>query len=189
MSGLLPGFAAAAADAQSCFRAVLEAMSRPGKIVGIAAALTPPAGLGAAAAATLLTLADNTTSVSLPAGTAAAQDWLVFHTGARMAAAQAADFVLAWDRPRLADLRQGSYDEPETSALLILQVPAFEAGQRVRLSGPGIETATRLDLPLDDGFMAEWAAQLRRSPLGIDILLCAAAQVVGLPRSVTVEAV
>jgi alpha-D-ribose 1-methylphosphonate 5-triphosphate synthase subunit PhnH len=188
MSMLLPGFAAAGPDAQSCFRAVLEAMSRPGHEVRVAAALTPPEGMCVAAAATLLTLADNTTSVSLPDGMAVARDWLVFHTGARLAAAQAADFVLAGERPRLADLRQGTYDEPETSALLILQVPSLETGRRVRLSGPGIETAMLRDLPLDDGFIAEWAAQRRRNPLGIDILLCAAELVVALPRSITIEA-
>jgi alpha-D-ribose 1-methylphosphonate 5-triphosphate synthase subunit PhnH len=187
MSVLLPGFAAAA-DAQSCFRAVLEAMSRPGRVMRVAAALAPPEGLCVAAAATLLTLADNTTGVSLPEAMAAARDWLVFHTGAHLAPAPAADFVLASDRPTLASLRQGTYDEPETSALLILQVPSFQIGQRVRLSGPGIETATRLDLPLDDRFIPEWTAQRRRNPLGIDILLCAAAQVVALPRSVTIEA-
>ncbi len=188
MSVLLPGFAAAA-DAQSCFRAVLEAMSRPGKVMRIATALTPPEGLCVAAAATLLTLADNTTGVSLPEGMTAARDWLVFHTGARLALVPAADFVLASDRPALASLRQGSYDEPETSALLILQVASFEGGRRVRLSGPGIETAALLDLPMDDSFIREWTAQRRRSPLGVDVLLCAAERVAALPRSVMIEAV
>jgi alpha-D-ribose 1-methylphosphonate 5-triphosphate synthase subunit PhnH len=106
-----------------------------------------------------------------------------------LALVPAADFVLASDRPALASLRQGSYDEPETSALLILQVASFEGGRRVRLSGPGIETAALLDLPMDDSFIREWTAQRRRSPLGVDVLLCAAERVAALPRSVMIEAV
>jgi alpha-D-ribose 1-methylphosphonate 5-triphosphate synthase subunit PhnH len=187
MSALLPGFAAPA-EAQSCFRAVLEAMSRPGMIVTAGSALTPPENLCPAAAAILLTLADSTTSVSLPETTPAAQDWLVFHTGARLAPPGTADFVLAWDRPDLATLRQGIFDEPETSALLILQLPWLEGGFCTRLTGPGIEAAILLNLPLDQEFCAQWQAQSRRFPLGIDILLCAGTKILGLPRSVTIEA-
>jgi alpha-D-ribose 1-methylphosphonate 5-triphosphate synthase subunit PhnH len=187
MSVLLPGFAAAA-DAQSCFRAVLEAMSRPGKILRIGAKLTPPAGLCLAAAATLLTLADATTTVSLPEGTQAAQEWLIFHTGVRVVPASAADFVLASERPKFNSLRQGTDDEPETSATLVLQVSSLGSGRRVRLSGPGIETTSELDLPLDDNFIQEWQAQRRRNPRGIDVLLCASECVVAVPRGITMEA-
>jgi len=187
MSVLLPGFAAPG-EAQSCFRAVLEAMSRPGTILMAGAALTPPEQICPAAAAALLTLVDNTTSVSLPDGTQAAQDWLVFHTGARLAPAPMADFVLAWDRPDLATLRQGTYDEPETSALLIVQLPSLEGGSPFRLTGPGIETACAISLPLDKNFVAQWQAQSRRFPLGIDILLCAGSRIMALPRSVSIEA-
>ena len=187
MSVLLPGFANAA-DAQSCFRAVLAAMSRPGEIMPIGVTLMPPEGMSLAAAATLLTLADNTTSVSLPKDAKTVEDWLVFHTGARLTAQPTADFVLAHELPRLASLRQGTADEPETSATLILQLGSLNSGRRARLWGPGIETVKQLDLPLDDGFIREWQMQRRRNPLGVDVLLCSAAQMVALPRSVTIEA-
>ena len=188
MNALLPGFAAAT-DAQTCFRALLEAMSHPGRIMRIGTALTPPQGLCVAAAGILLTLADSTTGISLTEELQAAKDWLVFHTGARLTAAPTADFVLATERRKLETLRQGTHDAPEAGATLILQLPSFEAGRRVRLSGPGIETATSLDLPLDAAFLPEWQAQRLRNPAGIDVLLCAADQVIALPRSLTMEAI
>jgi len=61
MKQLTPGFADPVLDAQACFRAILEAMSRPGRIQRIAAHITPPAPLCTAAGAALLSLADADT--------------------------------------------------------------------------------------------------------------------------------
>ena len=58
MNTLTPGFADPVLDAQAAFRAVLEAMSRPGRVVVAGSALRPPAPLCPAAAAVLLALAD-----------------------------------------------------------------------------------------------------------------------------------
>ena len=80
MSSLQPGFAAPVLDAQASFRAVLEAMSRPGRIITLAAGAPAPAPLNAAAAAALLTLADAETPVWSDAGPAVAE-WLGFHAG------------------------------------------------------------------------------------------------------------
>ena len=56
MTMLTAGFADPVLDAQACFRAVLEAMSRPGRIQRTGTALKPPEPLNRAAAAVLLTL-------------------------------------------------------------------------------------------------------------------------------------
>ena len=45
-------------ESQATFRSVLHAMASPGQIVDAGEALAPPAPLGRAAAAALLTLAD-----------------------------------------------------------------------------------------------------------------------------------
>jgi alpha-D-ribose 1-methylphosphonate 5-triphosphate synthase subunit PhnH len=184
MNVLSPGFADAG-EAQSCFRAVLRAMSFPGRAVTIGAALAAPPGLSPAAAALLLTLADAAVTVHLQDERAA--DWLVFHTGTRRAPVGEADFVVAVARQRLADLAQGSDDEPEGGATLILEMPALARGQRARLTGPGIECALIVDLPLDTAFFAEWQDMSARAPCGVDVLLCAGTQLLALPRSLHLE--
>src|SRR5580698_8682738 len=106
MNFFSPGFNSPM-DSQSCFRGVLQALSRPGTMVTLEGILTPPPPLSPAAAAILLTLADPFTAVSLPESEAA-REWLTFHARAKLTAPEAADFVLALTRPALASLRQGS---------------------------------------------------------------------------------
>jgi alpha-D-ribose 1-methylphosphonate 5-triphosphate synthase subunit PhnH len=183
MTQLEPGFSSPL-QAQACFRGMLQALSAPGAAITLPAELSPPAPLGKAAAAILLTLADPMVSVSLEG----ARDWLVFHTGTRLAELEEADFVFATSRPPLASLRQGTDDVPEDGATLILEVPAFGTGPNYRLTGPGIESEIVTRLPLDAGFLAEWQAQSATAPRGVDILLCAGAQVIGLPRSLNIGA-
>jgi alpha-D-ribose 1-methylphosphonate 5-triphosphate synthase subunit PhnH len=82
MTGVLtPGFADTVGDAQACFRLVLDAMARPGRVQevrGIAA----PAPLCNAAAAVVLTLLDHETPLWLDPAAEAAGAWIAFHTGA-----------------------------------------------------------------------------------------------------------
>jgi alpha-D-ribose 1-methylphosphonate 5-triphosphate synthase subunit PhnH len=186
MSALSPGFAEAG-QAQKCFRAILQAMSFPGRPVNLGVALEAPAGLSQAAAAVLLTLADPSVGVHLQDPSAA--DWLVFHAGARLAGAETADFVVAATRPHLADLATGSDDEPENGATLLLEVATLETGPRLRLTGPGIETELVAALPLDAEFVAEWQTMSAQAPCGVDVLLCAGDRILALPRSLKLETV
>ena len=64
------GFADPVHDAQRSFRAVLDAMSRPGRIAQITG-VTAPGPLGAAAGAVLLTLVDHETRLWLDPDAAA----------------------------------------------------------------------------------------------------------------------
>jgi alpha-D-ribose 1-methylphosphonate 5-triphosphate synthase subunit PhnH len=82
MSGRLsPGFADTVGDAQACFRLVLDAMAHPGRLQTVRPLQAPPPLCGAAAAA-VLTLIDQETPLWLDPDAAAARAWIAFHTGA-----------------------------------------------------------------------------------------------------------
>jgi alpha-D-ribose 1-methylphosphonate 5-triphosphate synthase subunit PhnH len=182
---LAPGFASLH-DAQRHFRAILTALSRPGVVVDLPPGLAAPPPISPAAAGILLTLTDPATRVALPE-TLGLRDWVAFHTGAKFAPSCDADFVLAPSPPDLATLQTGTEDEPETGATLILEIPAFDQGPKYRLAGPGIETECFVRLPLDQNFAAARAKIHKLNPRGVDILLCAGTQILGLPRSTFME--
>ncbi len=183
-----PGFADPVADAQHCFRAVLDAMARPGTIRQ-AGCLAPPPPLCPAAAAVLLTLIDHETPLWLDPAFEAARGWAAFHCGAEFVAPDAAAFLLTPDLPALGALRQGSDETPEESATVILQLPRLGAGARFRLSGPGLARPAVFSAEgLPSGFAEAWTANRTAFPLGIDLILCAGAQLAALPRTVSVEA-
>jgi alpha-D-ribose 1-methylphosphonate 5-triphosphate synthase subunit PhnH len=187
--GLTPGFADPVLGAQGCFRALLEAMARPGRPQRIAGPVLPPAPLGGAAAAALLTLADADTPVWTDAG-ATAEAWLRFHAGCPLVADPAeAVFLLATGAPpRLATLARGSEEEPHRSATLLLQVTTIEAGAGWRLTGPGIEREHRLrvqGLPAD--FTTQWADNRAGFPRGVDLVFCAGDWLAALPRTTRIE--
>ncbi len=189
MSSLLPGFADPVADAQSAFRAVLEAMSRPGRVFRLPRPPAPPAPLCPAAGAVLLTLADNETPLWLDAGRDA-EEWARFHAGCPVVAdpGRAAFVLAAGAPPALAALRAGTDEDPHLSATLILQVLSLDENGGWRLRGPGIETAHRLRaVGVPDGFVAAWAANRAGFPRGVDAILCAGDRVAALPRSVLIE--
>jgi alpha-D-ribose 1-methylphosphonate 5-triphosphate synthase subunit PhnH len=189
-TALTPGFADPVLDAQRCFRAVLEAVARPGRIHRITGPAEPPAPLGMAAAAVLLTLTDADTPVWLDAGPATAS-WLRFHCGCPVTERlDAADFVLATGAaPDLAALAQGTEEEPHRAATLVLEVATLAEGAGFRLTGPGIEDTHRLRVDgLPPGFLAAWAANRAGFPCGVDLLLCAGDRLAALPRTTRVEA-
>jgi alpha-D-ribose 1-methylphosphonate 5-triphosphate synthase subunit PhnH len=185
----LPGFADPPGEAQATFRAVLDAMARPGKLHQVGERLTAAAPLDRATAAVLLTLVDNETPLWLDAAATAARGWLAFHCGAAIVAAiEQAAFAVALSLPDLAELPAGSHEAPEQSATLILQIAALGTGARYRLSGPGLREPTLLaatGLPVD--FAAVWQRNHALYPRGVDIILCAGTALAALPRSVSVE--
>ncbi len=182
------GFAEPVFEAQSAFRAIMEALSRPGLVQPLRAEVTPPAPLPRGVAAVALTLCDHDTPVWLDpvlAASEAVAGWLRFHTGAPLVTLPGdAQFALATAPellPPLADFAQGSDEYPDRSTTLVV---APGVPKSWRLAGPGIKHSLVADLGLSDpGFAAQWADNRHRFPRGIDLLLAADDRIVGLPRT------
>jgi alpha-D-ribose 1-methylphosphonate 5-triphosphate synthase subunit PhnH len=185
----LPGFAEPVGDAQATFRAVLDAMARPGKLHQAGERLTPPTPLDRATAAVLLALVDNETPLWLDAAARVAQDWLAFHCGALITnQAAEAEFASALTMPDIALFSAGTHEAPESSATLVLQIEVLGGGKSYRLMGPGLrEPALLRATGLPEDFTTIWQANHASFPRGIDIVLCAGTTLAALPRSVTIE--
>jgi alpha-D-ribose 1-methylphosphonate 5-triphosphate synthase subunit PhnH len=188
MSGTLtPGFADPVADAQLCFRSVLDAMARPGRVHHVSG-VEPPAPLCVAASAALLTLVDHDTPLWLDPAADTARAWIAFHCGAPFAVPSQSAFALGLAMPDLQTLSAGTHETPETSATLILQVASLTAGRRYRLSGPGLRTSAILSVDgLPVAFVEAWQRNHALFPCGIDLILCAGDHLAALPRTVTVQ--
>jgi alpha-D-ribose 1-methylphosphonate 5-triphosphate synthase subunit PhnH len=193
MGAVAARFAEPVLAAQATFRAVMNAMARPGTVRRLAGIATP-APLSPTAAAIALTLLDYETPFWLDAPLAAAPDvarWIAFHTGARLTTdPAAAAFAFAADpaaTPPFAHFAQGSGEYPDRSTTLVLQVERLAEGAGMVLRGPGIAGARRLvAAPLPNDFIAQLAENRAQFPRGVDILLAGADAAAGLPRSLHV---
>jgi alpha-D-ribose 1-methylphosphonate 5-triphosphate synthase subunit PhnH len=183
---LTGGFTDPPVEAARAFRAILDAMARPGRIVVLAGAAAP-APASPALAAALLTLADTTTPVHLAGGhdTPGLRDWLRFHTGAPLTdRAEAAFAVGTWDALLPLDgYAPGTAEYPDRSATLMVELP-WLAAEGVRLTGPGIQTVAHLSLP----DIAAFRDNAARFPLGLDFVFTCGDRLAALPRTTRVEA-
>lgn len=183
--------AALVIDNQAAFRALMDAMARPGEIRALGH-VDAPSPLMAGTAAILRSLADYETPVWLDGALAepAVAEWIRFQTGAAIVTdPRQAAFALvgnAADLPDLAAFSPGSEDYPDRSATLVVQVARF-SGATFSLAGPGIRTERTLAAePLPDDFPELCAANHALFPRGIDLVLVAGDRVAALPRTVRV---
>jgi len=178
-------------DSQRVFRAVLTALSEPGRILSIETGCVPPDPLDPVAAAIVLTLCDGDTPLWLAPDLAGASSFIRFHTGAPIVTKPAdAMFAIAGaaQRPPLAALNPGTPEYPDSAATLVLTVEALDGSVGWSLRGPGI-AGSRAFLPrgIDNNFAGEWRSNRAGFPLGVDVLFAARSQVAGLPRSTMLE--
>ncbi|MEI5679834.1 MULTISPECIES: phosphonate C-P lyase system protein PhnH [unclassified Mesorhizobium] len=189
------GFANPVFDAQAVFRAVMDAMARPGTIQPCGGLTVPPAPLSLVAGAVALTFCDNDTPLWLdPAlqASAAAKHWLGFHSGAPLAHTPAdAHFALVSSPAELIALEnfaQGTQEYPDRSTTLILQVTSLSSGENLLLEGPGIEKAAMLaPTPLPRHFVEQWKQNRARFPRGVDVILAAPEGIACLPRTTRIK--
>lgn len=168
---------AAEARCNAAFEALMWSMARPGDVREL-----PEAGLSTIVEALIdrecVAYADS-----------AALSRQIAETGATLGGAGEADHLFL-DRldgasDALATIRCGSALYPDDGATLVAQV-AHGTGQRLRLTGPGIDGARDMTLALPVAF---WALRqkLCAYPEGFDLLLVDGSSVIGIPRSTRIE--
>ncbi len=183
------GFEDPVQQSQQAFRALLDAMARPGRVTTVETEIGHPDGLAPALAAALLTLADLDTPVWLGPGfdTDAVRSWLRFHSGAPLAAKpdQAAFALLdAAQMPALETFSFGTDESPERGATLLVQVPGLTGAPAMTWRGPGIKESVAMPFcGLDQSVWQQRAALSIEFPRGVDLYLGCGRDLVGLPRS------
>ena len=188
------GFPDAVTHAQAVFRSVMDAMARPGSIGVVDVTVAPPAPLGIAAGALLLTLCDHDTPIWVtPVLTKSAlPGWIGFHTGASLTPAKA-DAKFAFVEagapfPSLAQFALGTQEYPDRSTTLVVEVASLEGGQALQLSGPGIrDTAMIAPKGLPETFLRQWADNRALFPRGVDLVLTAGRRFIALPRTTKIR--
>lgn len=184
----LPGFEDLTRDSQKTFRALLSALSEPGKVMDLPAKVGVPEGMNLACAAACLTLIDFETTVWLQAGfSSAVKDWLRFHTGCSFVKNPAdADFAVVKDLQAvsLPQFCWGTAEVPESSTTLLVQVESLTEGEFVVLSGPGILGERTVAPSVSSSFWQLWMENHAAHPRGVDCFFLSRSEVVGLPRSV-----
>ena len=190
-SPILGGFNDPVDDAQRCFRGVLDAMARPGKIIRLTSDPPCPAGIDPATMAVCLTLLDAETSLWVD-GAETVKRHLVFHTGVEMRNVSTdAAFALVLDANRLTTVeryRWGSDRDPEDGATLIVQVASLANRSGWRLTGPGIEQDSQIEIVgPPEGFFTSRRAMTRSYPRGVDMILCCGPFIACLPRTTEME--
>jgi alpha-D-ribose 1-methylphosphonate 5-triphosphate synthase subunit PhnH len=187
-----PGFHDAALGSQAVFRTALSALSHPGRVIEMTNVSALPRHGNGAAAMLLQALVDSDCGVWLSpslAGSDAAA-WLRFHTGCHWAASPAAARFL-WvaegdPLPALASLIAGTDEYPDQSATCVVEVKSLDTSgaDTLVLTGPGVATEQPLavqGLPVD--FVAQWNANHRRFPRGVDLFLATPTHIAGMPRT------
>ncbi|MDR1125653.1 MAG: phosphonate C-P lyase system protein PhnH [Deltaproteobacteria bacterium] len=189
-----PGLTEPVHGSQRIFKAVLEAVSRPGKLVKVfdlppspyaeaapAGGKTPGRGLtgGMSRGLTALALAlcDQDTPIWLDSACddAETRHHLRFHCGSPLVKEPAgAVFAFVGDAtrlPRLHEFSRGMPEYPDCSATLIIRaVLGGPAGERFEFNGPGARDAVCLIQGLPVWFRKSWQDNHAGYPLGVDAL-------------------
>jgi alpha-D-ribose 1-methylphosphonate 5-triphosphate synthase subunit PhnH len=190
------GFTRPVFESQGTFRVILEAMSRPGTLVPLPVQAEGPAGWSGSMTSVVLTLCDMDTPVWLDSAcnTEDALRFLRFHCGCPLTdtPAKASFAVLAQPghMPSLETFSLGSAEYPEKSTTVLLTSDfSNDTGETARISGPGVDGEGRIPLSwLPAGFTRMWRDNSRLFPRGVDLILVGKDQVVGLPRTLKLEA-
>lgn len=180
--------------AQAVFRAVMDAMARPGQIKKVAAPQDYPEALMPGTAAIALTLFDHDTPVWLDGlleRSAGLETWLKFETSAPITASPAKSHFAVVTNPELLPALDrfplGSDEYPDRSATLILEVNSLTGGPAFELTGPGIDGSTIMNATMEPpDFFERLAFNHFLFPRGLDTILVAGDMIAALPRTLRI---
>lgn len=189
-----PAFTDPVRQSQMAFRAIMEAVARPGTRADFGPALAPPAGLDVATATAALTLLDFETPLwldpTLRGGEAEA--WVRFHCGCPLTTDPAeAAFAIVSDvrtAPRLDSFNLGDARYPDRSTTVILQVESLDGGETAVLSGPGVKDAIMVaPRGLPEHFWDQMQDNNAKFQFGIDALIVSGQFLTAVPRSSQIQ--
>ncbi len=186
---ILPGFTDPVHGAQSCFRTVLAAMSRPGRTMTLRGlppsthlnATMPAAGL-AGMVAIALTLCDADTPIWLDPylDTPAMRQHLRFHCGSPIVdepgQTSFAFIGEAKKMPRFERFSSGTPEYPDRSATLVIAADLTAVAAERGISGPGVPPTEHPEgLPFGLGGLPAWFWDDRTMnqasyPQGVDVI-------------------
>jgi alpha-D-ribose 1-methylphosphonate 5-triphosphate synthase subunit PhnH len=168
---------------QQNYRALLDAMSRPGMVKTI-----QQESKQQICTAILATLLDAEVSFADPDGLLSDEVWPMLQ--AIKTEPQAADYILcSGAKPPSFQPKLGSLPSPEESATIIIKVDSLREGDMTLcLSGPGVDGNICCSIDgLDPAWLKQRESWVSAFPLGVDLLLADDAAVLALPRTTKVE--
>jgi alpha-D-ribose 1-methylphosphonate 5-triphosphate synthase subunit PhnH len=166
---------------QLSFRKLMTAFSFPGRIE----TMTPeiPNKDFTVLRMILATLTDGEVTVADPHQMIDDHDWSKLETN-RETPEKARFIVARGDMAPLFSPSLGSLECPEMGATIILRVEHLDRGEALMLRGPGIQSVKEVAC---SGLGAAWLGKRQEwnsaFPLGVDMILFDASQVVALPRT------
>ena len=192
--GQQSGFIDASRDSARCFRTLLDALSRPGRVLEFSVPHPSVGELHPASILVALTLTDHESPIWLDQtlNSDPVKEFIRFHCGAPIiedpSQASFGFFASYPDFGSLPEFNIGTPDYPDCSTTLILQVDGFEAEINSILKGPGIKDTQEFGVKgLGNNFWEWQATNQNMFPLGLDVIFTSGHQVAALPRSVRVE--
>jgi len=169
------GFENRISGPRKTFRAIIEAMAHPGRLVRIKSKLNIPDLLNPASAATCLTfLFDEAPLWADLSWNSSAISWFQFHCGCSIVTEPCMAHYALITRPEvmppLNTFKIGGNKHPESATTLIVQVEQFNNDKGKILSVPGMKTTTHFAPEgIPPKFWEQWQFLAASSPLGMDV--------------------
>jgi len=184
-------------DSQRIFRALLDAMANPGRIITLPDIRIEPPAANMYPLLVLMTLLDHEVSFSVLGGAQTqVTEYLKTNTGSKESRLENSDFILVYggySHGLIQRARVGTLEYPDESATVIYDTGSIGAGAGdllLELSGPGIADKRRIGASGIEENEIENVLAMRDYPLGLDLIFSdKAGRIVCIPRSTTVEVI